>query len=136
MNAGMTSFDEFLDLREKASTAFVEGDADPLLDLSATDDPASIYPPTGAVVRGAQAVNVANLRDSRLFTPAAQNRFEILHSGSDGDLGYWTGLQHSRVNMNGSDASMEMTLRVTELFRRTNGRWALFHRHADRVPEA
>ena len=46
----MTSFDTFLTERERASTAFVDGDAGPLLALSVDTDPATIYPPTGALV--------------------------------------------------------------------------------------
>lgn len=129
----MTSFGDFLAIREAASTSFVAGDAGPLLVLSATDDPASIYPPTGAVVDGAEAVNAGNRRDAQMFRPGAQNRFEILHCGSDGDLGYWTGLQRSRVHMDGQDDPVDLTLRVTELFRRIDGEWKLFHRHADRA---
>ena len=46
----MTSFETFLAARERASTAFVEGDAGPLLEASVDADPATIYPPSGAVV--------------------------------------------------------------------------------------
>jgi ketosteroid isomerase-like protein len=132
----MTDFDEFLTSREAASTAFVEGDAGPLLDLSVTADPATIYPPTGAVVHGAEEVNSGNRRDAGAFTSGAQNRFEILHSGADGDLGYWTGLQRSRVHLDGREDPVEMSLRVTELFRRVDGEWRLFHRHADLAKDA
>src|SRR5690349_21637090 len=56
----MSSFDAFLIQRERASTAFVEGDVAPLLAVSVDTDPATIYPPTGAVVEGADAVNAGN----------------------------------------------------------------------------
>jgi ketosteroid isomerase-like protein len=127
----MTGFDEFLRSREAASTAFVEGDAAPLLAMSVADDPASIFPPTGAVVDGAEAVNAGNEQGARSFAPGAENRFDVLHSGASGDLGYWTGVQRSRVLMKGSDEPQQMNLRVTELFRRVDGEWKLFHRHAD-----
>ena len=128
----MTSFDAFLlTARERASTAFVDGDAGPLLAVSVDADPATIYPPTGAVVAGAAAVNAGNRAGAAAFAPGAENRFEVLHSGSDGDLGYWTGVQRSRVVLRDEPEPVTMNLRVTELFRRVDGEWKLFHRHAD-----
>ena len=127
----MTSFDTFLTERERASTAFVEGDVGPLLAVSVADDPATIYPPNGAVVVGAEGVNGGNTAGAASFAPGAENRFEIVHSGSDGDLGYWTGLQHAKVRLSGQDEPIEMHLRITELFRHEDGAWRLIHRHAD-----
>lgn len=131
----MTSFDTFLTVRERASTAFVEGDAGPLLAVSVDTDPATIYPPTGAVVVGADAVNTGNAAGAESFAPGAENRFEVLHAGSDGDLGYWTGVQRSRVLLKDEPEPVTMNLRITELFRRVDGEWKLFHRHADMLQE-
>lgn len=131
----MTSFDTFLTIRERASTAYVPGDPAPLLDISVNTDPANIYPPTGAVVVGAEAVNDGNTAGARTFSPPAQNRFEILHSGADGDLGYWTGVQRSTVKLTDQPEPVTMSLRVTELFRRFDGEWKLFHRHSDTLQE-
>ena len=131
----MTSFDAFLLAREAASTAFVEGDAGPLLAVSVDTDPATIYPPDGAVVVGAEAVNAGNAAGAGAFGPEAENRFDIVHAGSDGDLGYWTGVQRSTVVLRDAPAPVEMNLRVTELFRRVDGEWKLFHRHADMLAE-
>ncbi|MCA0294488.1 MAG: DUF4440 domain-containing protein [Actinobacteria bacterium] len=131
----MTSFEEFLTTREAASTAFVEGDAGPLLGVSVDTDPATIYAPTGAVVVGAKIVNAGNTAGAATFAPGAENRFEILHSGSDGDLGYWTGIQRSKVVFKDKPEPVTMNLRITELFRRVDGEWKLFHRHSDLLQE-
>jgi ketosteroid isomerase-like protein len=131
----MTSFNTFLTAREHASTAFVEGDAAALLAVSVDTDPATIYPPTGAVVVGADAVNSGNAAGAGMFAPGAENRFDILHSGSDGDLGYWTGVQRSTVVLKDNPEPVRMNLRITELFRRVDGEWKLFHRHADPLQE-
>jgi len=116
-------------------TAFVEGDAGPLVAISVDADPATIYPPTGVVVRGADAVNAGNRAGAASFAAGAENRFEILHSGSDGDLGYWTGIQRSTVVLKERPEPVKMDLRITELFRRVGGEWKLFHRHADTLEE-
>lgn len=131
----MMTFDQFLDVRKRASDAFVDGDVEPLLAISATTDPATIYPPSGAIVEGAKAVDAGNGEGAKTFAPGSENRFEILHSGSDDSLGYWTGIQRSRVVMKGKPEPVEMTLRVTELFRIENGAWKLFHRHADMLAD-
>ncbi len=131
----MTTFDSFLRARERASTSFVDGDAAPLLALSANNDPATIYPPSGAVVVGADSVNAGNTAGAAGFAPGAENRFDILHSGSDGDIGYWAGVQRSTVLLKDKAEPVIMNLRVTELFRRVDGEWKLFHRHADMLQE-
>lgn len=128
-------FDAFMTKREAASTAFVEGDPQPLLAVSVVDGAATIFPPTGAVVEGAEEVNAGNERGAASFAPGAGNRFDILHSGADRDLGYWVGVQRSTLVMAGQDEPVTMDLRVTELFRRVDGEWKLFHRHADRLEQ-
>jgi ketosteroid isomerase-like protein len=127
----VTSFEDFLLERERASTAFVEGDPAPLLALSVITDPATIYPPNGTVVEGAVAVNAGNTAGSSAFTRGASNHFEILHSGTDGDLAYLTGIQRSTVVLKDTHDQIKMDLRLTELYRRIDGEWRLFHRHAD-----
>ena len=129
----MSEFDDFMKSREAASTAYLNGNAEPLLAMSAMDDPASIFPLTGAVVHGAEKVNSGNQGDAKLFGPGAANRFDVLHAGADGSLAYWAGVQRARVHMKNQEEPVEISLRVTELFRRDNGEWKLFHRHTDRL---
>lgn len=126
-----TAFTDFLRSREAASTAFVEGEVEPLLALSACADPATLYPPYGTMTVGSDEVNRRNTESATGFLAGAENRFEVLHADSSGDLGYWTGIQHSQLRLADSAEPVRMNLRVTELFRRVDGRWLLFHRHAD-----
>lgn len=130
------SFEDFMKRRLAASTAFVEGSAKPLEELSVTDDPASIFGPNGDVVSGSDAVNTANEKTAASFTSGGQNNFEILHMSASGELAYWTGVQRSKVTIKESGQLVPMALRVTELFRKENGEWKLFHRHADKLKEA
>ena len=131
----MTDFEAFMARRLAASTAFVEGDIEPLLAVSVTGDPASIFGPPGTVVVGADAVNAANTRGAAGFAPGGENEFEVLHSGADGELAYRAGVQRSVVRFRDREEPVPMALRVTEVFRREDGDWRLLHRHADQLRE-
>ena len=128
MDAG---FSEFMREREEASRAFVNGQIDPLLELSAQSSPATIFGPKGDCVQGAQEVNAANAAGARMFDHGSSTNFEVMHSASTDDIGYWTGIQRAHVRLKGKPGEVEMDLRVTEIFRRKNGKWKLIHRHAD-----
>jgi ketosteroid isomerase-like protein len=123
------TFDDFLIRREAASGAYISGKPLPLLELSTRRDPATFFPPSGARVLGATAVNQANEQGAAAFASGGTGRFDIFQSGSSGDLGYWTGVHHADVVLGGKPMTME--LRTTEIFRNEEGEWKLIHRHAD-----
>jgi ketosteroid isomerase-like protein len=127
------NFDQFLQAREQASVAYIQGNAVPLATMTTRSDPASFMPPSGAVVTGAEAVAKAHAEGAKQFRPGSRGRFEIVQSGSQGDLGFWTGLQRADMSIVGRDELVPMVLRTTEIFRRENGAWKLVHRHADVV---
>jgi NAD(P)H-dependent FMN reductase/ketosteroid isomerase-like protein len=125
------SFEAFLARREAISGQYISGETEPLLGISTTSDPATLFPPNGDRVQGAAQVNAANQRGAQAFAPGSVGRFEILQSGSSGGLGFWTGIQHAEVTMKGKDKPATMQLRTTEVFRVEQGAWKLIHRHAD-----
>ena len=124
-------FRDFMRRREAVSTDYINGRADGLLALSVTHDPATFFPPSGDRIQGANRVNTANEKGAHTFGEGSTGHFEILHSSSSGDLGFWTGIQHAEVMMKGKDEPVSMQLRTTEVFRREKGEWKLVHRHAD-----
>ena len=123
------AFGQFMQTREAAGLDYVNGDAGPLDALVTDRDPASFFHPKGDVVLGASAVKSRYDADAHAFGKGATGRFEILQSGSSGELAFWTGRQHAEVRMRGKSAAM--VLRVTEIFRFEQGHWKLAHRHAD-----
>ena len=123
-------FADYLARRKEASDAFVAGDVAPLLAVSSATSPATIFGPAGTVVEGPDEVNDGNARGAARFTGADRNDLDESHSGASGDLAYWTGIQRSIVHTGPTDP-VAMDLRVTELYRREDGDWKLFHRHAD-----
>lgn len=130
-NLAETSFREFLVDRIAASDAFVDGEIGPLDTISTRTSPASIFPPNGLTVTGADEVNAFNARGAAAFGPGGENAFEVIHSSADGDLAYLVGVQHSRVRIQGQPDPVPMHLRLTEVFRRETDGWKLIHRHAD-----
>jgi NAD(P)H-dependent FMN reductase/ketosteroid isomerase-like protein len=117
--------------REDAARAYVDGDVNPLNTLLTHEDPATFFPPTGGVVRGAADVAQRYAADAASFSNGGTSRLEVLQSSGDGSLAFWTGYQHASAKMKDADVPHDMTLRVTEVFRSEAGEWKLVHRHAD-----
>ena len=126
------SFEEFLSRREAVSHAYIRGDAAPLSELLTAEDPATFLPPSGAVVAGAATVRDAQVGGASSFGSDGVGTFEIVASGADHHLGYLTARQVATVRMDGGDL-VDMTLRITEVFRLEDSEWKLVHRHADVV---
>jgi ketosteroid isomerase-like protein len=129
-------FDEFMRRRAQAALAYVNGDFAPLGGLVPREGEASFFGPGGGSVRGAGAVAARYETDARNFETGSENQLDIIQSGADGDVGFWTGFQNARVRLRGKPEPVAMRLRVTEIFRRGPDGWAMVHRHADMLAEA
>ena len=134
MSGSANDFDDFLERRKEASDAFVNGDYGPLGEVSVHHSPATLFGPAGNCVEGSSQVNGVNAEGAGRCKSSDANTFEVLHKGADGQFAYWVGIQRTVARMAGKDEDIPMALRVTELFRREDGDWKLFHRHADRLP--
>jgi NAD(P)H-dependent FMN reductase/ketosteroid isomerase-like protein len=124
---GGRDFEAFLRRRGEIASAYVHGDAAPLVEITTQLDPASFFSPSGDAVQGAAAVLERYRRDAQRFHDGS-TRLEILQSGA-GPLGFWCGLQDAEVRQ--GDQLVPMKLRVTEIFRFEAGAYRLVHRHAD-----
>ena len=121
--------------REAVANAYVGGDTGPLEKIATRQEPASIFAPGGGTVQGVGPVGEADAKGAKAFRPGGVSRLEILHAQASGELAYWVGLQHALVQLRDRPAPTEMTLRVSEIFRREDGAWKLVHRHADMLSE-
>jgi NAD(P)H-dependent FMN reductase/ketosteroid isomerase-like protein len=124
-------FSSFMKSRERAAAAYVCGDASPLDAMVPHTGDASFFPPNGGSVHGTQQVHERYDRDAKSFSPGGQTSFDVLQSGADGDIGYWTGFQNADAQMGSVERKVHMKLRITEVFRFQEGGWKLVHRHAD-----
>lgn len=130
-DAPLDSFEQFMTRRLAASTAFIDGDIGPLIQLSTVSSPATVFGPAGTTVQGWEQVNAANTAGSRSFEPGGSNTFDVMHHAADGGLAYWVGVQRSVVHLRDRAEPVPMELRVTEIFRWEDDDWKLVHRHAD-----
>jgi ketosteroid isomerase-like protein len=128
------SFEDFLRRREAASNDYIAGDPAALQMMLTHLDPATFMPPSGAIVEGAASAAQAQVGGAAAFGPRSTGHFEVMNSGSSGDLAFWTGRQVASMDIRGQDHPVEMVLRTTEIFRREGGEWKLVHRHADAAP--
>jgi ketosteroid isomerase-like protein len=124
-------FDTFFKQREKAASAYVKGDGAVVDALVPHEGEASFHSPGGDSVTGAAEVAARYLEDAKAFKPGGRSRFEVLQKHSDGKLAFWTGFQIATVQIGDTPKPMEMRIRLTEVFRKLNGKWKMVHRHAD-----
>ncbi|MBS0419454.1 MAG: NAD(P)H-dependent oxidoreductase [Proteobacteria bacterium] len=124
------SFPDFMKRRDSVATAYVNGDGSPLDSIITRTDPATFLSPGGDAVTGAAVVANRYKADAAHFTKGSTSKLEVLQS-ANGQLGFWTGIQHAEVKMQGKEGAIPMSLRVTEVFRLEGGHWHLIHRHAD-----
>ena len=124
-----TDFAQFLKHRKEVASAYSSGNGTPLDEIVVRSGPASFFPPSGGHVQGAAEVGIRYEVDVRAFSAGSHTHLEILDSGASGDLAYWTGIQTFEGTV--GDKPTTMNIRLTELYRREDGQWKLFHRHAD-----
>ena len=133
MTGQADDFGEFMRERERAAGAYVAGDGGPVDALATDAAPASFFGPDGGVVTGPAAIREAYRSGARMFATGGQSRLEVFDARASGDVAYWCGIQHATVRLASDGSTVEMPLRITEIFRRENSAWRLVHRHADRL---
>jgi NAD(P)H-dependent FMN reductase/ketosteroid isomerase-like protein len=129
--ARRADFESFMKQRELVAAAYVSGDATALDAIVPRTGDASFFPPGGGSVQGATEVSSRYDTDAKSFSAGGSSSFDVLQSGADGDIGYWTGFQNADACMGNGHKKVHMKLRVTELFKFQEGGWKLIHRHAD-----
>lgn len=99
MSAHLESFKKFLKEREKASQAYVSGNGEPFVKVSATKSPATFFSPDGDFVEDTKKVAARYKKDAEIFESANENKFQTLQISADENIAFWVGLQKSVVRM-------------------------------------
>ena len=123
-------FTQFMEVRNSAANAFVNGEAEPVANLLTRVSPATFFGPAGGYIQEPDQVLSTFKQDSSRFE-SGKSTFEILHMGVSNGLAYWVGLQRATARLAGRSEDLPFNLRVTEIFRKEDKKWKLIHRHAD-----
>jgi ketosteroid isomerase-like protein len=124
--------DEFIawtqnQLRE-AETALHNGDPEPRLALWSTREPVSVL---GAWRSAIGQGEVRNLFQelAETFSDCTSHVYEIVSAQVVGDMAFTAGFERTQASINGE--RRRYVLRVTQVYRREDGRWKVAHRHGD-----
>jgi ketosteroid isomerase-like protein len=133
----MSDLDDFLaevlPRQLTAVEALHNGDPQPQLALSSTQDPVTLFGAAGMSKRGWDEVSRSFHWLASRFSDCTAQRFDLVAAGISGDLAYTVGFEHTAHARDGGPDE-PYTLRVTYIYRREHGEWKIAHRHADRPP--
>jgi ketosteroid isomerase-like protein len=133
MSDDLHDFEQFMQRRDEAARAYVNGDPQPLSHIATSTLPATFFSPRGDFVQGSTEVSARYDADATAFDSNSENTMEILQMGASTGIAYWVGFQRARVHLKGKAEAILFNLRVTEVFRREGDEWKLVHRHADEL---
>lgn len=111
-----------------AEVAIHNGDARPRRAIWSDRDPVTVL---GAWMTGTTSAAAEEIfgRLEEAFSDCTSYTHEVISADVHGDLAYTVGYEHTAASWQGEPR--KYTLRVTQLYRRENGEWKVFHRHAD-----
>ena len=131
----MSELDDFLAptlaRQLEAEKALCNGDPGPRLAMWSTRDPVTLFG-AGMSGRGSEQVSGIFRSIASRWSDCTDQRVETLAAGVSGDLAYTVELEHTSVSVDGVPAE-PYTLRVTQVYRREDGRWKVVHRHGDQI---
>ena len=133
----MSDLEDFLaqtvEQHAMATTGVRNGDATSLIAMLSTRDPVTLFPGTQPSQSGRAEVSRAFCRVASLYSSSTPVTFEVVAAGVSGDLAYLVGYESASSAIDGGP-EQPLTLRVTQVYRREDGKWMLVHRHADPGP--
>ena len=126
----------FLHDFERGTTRFINGDPGPWKANVSQRDDVTLMGGWGIVAHGWKDTTARYHWAARRFVESdAVLQVDYVSTVVSGDLAYTVAIERSAVRLAETPATAPMTLRVTHVFRKEDGRWKLLHRHADPLVE-
>jgi ketosteroid isomerase-like protein len=123
--------EQLLRITEQAGAAFVNGDSVPYQELFAQTDEVTLTGPFGGEPgRGWTQLAPRMARAAATFKDGT-TQLDLMHAMVEGDLACLVMVERSVAKLGGSDEVEDWVLRVTQVYRKIDGRWRVIHRHAD-----
>jgi uncharacterized protein (TIGR02246 family) len=126
------SFRDALTEEEAAERAIYNGDAEPYKALWSHTDEVTLFGAFGPCKTGwAELSRTFDWVAHRYQGGSVSQEYQTIVEA--GDFAYTVALEHGRVALDGGPERSQ-AIRVTQIYRRHDGRWRLVHRHGDLAP--
>jgi ketosteroid isomerase-like protein len=135
----MSELDDFVSQtvarHSQAATGVRNGDPTSFVEQLSTHDPVTLFPASQPTQLGWAAVSQAIRRVALVYSSSNLVEFEVVAAGLSGDLAYLVAYERAASSIEGG-AAEDLSLRITQVYRRESGEWRLVHRHADPGPSS
>ena len=111
-----------------AETALHNGDPEPRLALWSSGEPVSVLGARRSAT-GQEEVRELFRALAETFADCTSHLYEIVAAEVIGDMAFTAGYERTEASINGE--RRRYVLRVTQIYRREDGEWKVFHRHRD-----
>ncbi len=111
-----------------AETALHNGDPEPRLALWSSSEPVSVLGAWWSAT-GQEEVRELFRTLAETFADCTSHVYEIVDAEVIGDMAFTAGYERTEASINGE--RRRYVLRVTQIYRREDGEWKVFHRHGD-----
>ena len=122
-----------IERHRQATTQVRSGDPTAFIDQLSTHDPVTLFPASQPGQTGWKDVSEAIRRVASVYSGSSVVHFDVVAADVSGDLAYVVGYERAASSIAGA-ADENITLRVTQVYRREDGEWKLVHRQADPGP--
>src|SRR3712207_4303715 len=125
-------FRHLLERVHAATGAMVNGDPEPYMALWSRADDVSLFGAWGPCKQGWTELSTTFRWVASRFGPDSDPECVDVVVHVNGDVAYTVGYERGDMVMDGE--RRPTTIRVTQVYRREDGEWKLFHRHGDFAP--
>jgi ketosteroid isomerase-like protein len=131
--SGVDDFDEVLEQYQLALDELMRGSPDGYKRVFSHQDDVTLANPFGPPVRGWDEVAKTLERAASHYRDGETTGFENVAKYITPELAYTVEMERMQAKVGGSEDIVQITARVTTIFRPEEGTWKVVHRHADPI---